>query len=58
MLDKRPFNKNNKPHGYWEVIFKKYKMGYKCYYINNIEYGYTEYIKIISHINIKQYTAR
>jgi hypothetical protein len=45
MQNKKEINpRNNKgiPHGYWETYFSNNKLFFKCYYINDVEYGYEE----------------
>jgi hypothetical protein len=56
MQDKEPRNINNKPNGYWETYCNSNRLRYKCFYVKNIEYGYTEYTK--RKLTKKLYTAR
>ena len=42
--DITPYNHKGQPHGYWEVYFGNGMIFYKCFYINDIEYGYEEIV--------------
>lgn len=57
--DIKPYNHKRQRHGYWEVHYDYYYANilyYKCFYVKNIEYGYTEYIN--HNFPNKQYYAR
>lgn len=43
MQDKHPYNKQGRPHGYWEQYWNDDKLGYKTHFVNGVEYGYEEW---------------
>ena len=43
--DITPYNHKGQPHGYWEVYRNSNTLWNKCFYVNDIEYGYEKYIK-------------
>jgi hypothetical protein len=57
MLNKRPHNNNNKPHGLWKVYYPNTNyLWYTAYLVNGEFYGMSLYVK--PNLNIKLYTAR
>jgi hypothetical protein len=50
------YNNKGQRHGYWELYCNSNRLRYKCFYVKNIEYGYTEYTK--RKLTKKLYTAR
>jgi hypothetical protein len=43
--DIRPYNHKGQPHGYWEIYRNSNTLWNKCFYINDIEYGYEEILR-------------
>jgi len=43
--DITPYNHKGQAHGYWEVYRNSNTLWNKCFYVNDIEYGYEKYIK-------------
>jgi hypothetical protein len=53
----KPYNKNGKAHGYWELYWSD-TMWYKCFYVNWESYGYLESYLNTGELNDKIYYAR
>ena len=43
--DIRPKNNKGIPHGYWEIYRNSNTLWNKCFYVNEIEYGYEEILR-------------
>lgn len=55
--DIRSKNDKGQAHGYWELYYSNDNtLWHKCFYVKNIEYGYTEYTK--HKLTKKSYYAR
>lgn len=42
--DIKPRNNKGQKHGYWEVYYSTEILFNKCFYVNDIEYGYEELV--------------
>jgi hypothetical protein len=56
--DIRSRNDKGQAHGYWEVYWNDGTLYYKCFYVNNIEYGYSQLYETNEVYDIKEYYAR
>jgi hypothetical protein len=39
----QPRNKNNEAHGYWETYWTNDNLCYKCFYVNDIMFGFQQW---------------
>lgn len=43
--DIKPINDKGQAHGYWESYWNDGTLWYKCFFINDVEYGYEEILR-------------
>lgn len=56
--DIRSRNDKGQAHGYWEVYWNDGTLYYKCFYVNNIIYGYSQLYETYEPNGKKTYYAR
>jgi antitoxin component YwqK of YwqJK toxin-antitoxin module len=55
MLDIKPLNENNQPHGYWEYYYYNGQLRSKGNYVNGKAHGYWEWYRYNGQLRYKTY---